>query len=89
MCFSVILQSNMIIKSMLKLVRRHAGLGDPPGDYYNNVSEAANAMIKRAVNFKKNEMPEFCNTKNLFEIESTATLFRNKPQLRKKVKPLP
>ena len=51
----------MIIKSMLKPVRRHAGLGDPPGAYYNNVSEAANAMIKRAVNFKKNEMPEFCN----------------------------
>ena len=46
---------------MLKPVRRHAGLGDPPEAYYNNVPEAANGMIKRAVNFKENEMPEFCN----------------------------
>jgi hypothetical protein len=54
----------MIIKSMIKPVRRHAGLGDPPAAYYNNVPEAANAMIKRAVNFKENEMPEFCNKMN-------------------------
>lgn len=59
--FLAILQSDMIMKSMLKPVRRNANLGDPPEAYYNNVPEAANAMIKRAVNFKENDMPGFCN----------------------------
>ena len=45
---------------MLKDVRRHAGLGDPPEPFYNNVPESANAQIKRAVNFKENEMSKFC-----------------------------
>jgi hypothetical protein len=45
---------------MLKDVRRHAGLGDPPEPFYNNVPESANAFIKRGVNFKENEMSKFC-----------------------------
>jgi hypothetical protein len=45
---------------MLKDVRRHAGLGDPPEPFYNNVAESANALIKRGVNFKENEMSKFC-----------------------------
>lgn len=49
----------MVAKSMLKDVRRHTGLGDPPTAYYN-IPESANAMIKRAVNFKESEMTKFC-----------------------------
>jgi hypothetical protein len=45
---------------MLQNVRRHTGLGDPPKKYYNNVAESANALIKRGVRFKENEMSKFC-----------------------------
>ena len=40
----------MLVQCMLKEVRRHAGLGDPPAPFYNNVPESANAMIKRCSN---------------------------------------
>ena len=46
----------MIVQCMLQNVRRHTGLGDPPKKYYNNVAESANALIKRGVRFKENEM---------------------------------
>ena len=45
---------------MLQDVRRHAGLGDPPQHYYNNVPESANALIKRGVGFKEQETSKFC-----------------------------
>ena len=44
---------------MSKNARRNAGLGDPPRAYYTNDSESAKAMIKRAVDFKENEMSDF------------------------------
>lgn len=47
-------------ESMLKEVRRNAGLGDPPTPYYTNVPESANALIKRGVDFKQNEISDFC-----------------------------
>ena len=50
----------MIIDSMLKDVRKNAGLGDPPVSFYTNVPESANALIKRAVQFRENEMAEMC-----------------------------
>ncbi|CAB4017313.1 Mitogen-activated kinase kinase kinase A [Paramuricea clavata] len=50
---------NMIDQCMSQRVRRNAGLGDPPRPYYTNDSESANAMIKRAVEFKENEISEF------------------------------
>ena len=55
----------MLVQCMLKEVRRHAGLGDPPAPFYNNVPESANAMIKRAVSFKENEMNKFCQEMNV------------------------
>ena len=55
----------MLVQCMLKVVRRHAGLGDPPAPFYNNVPESANAMIKRAVSFKENEMNKFCQEMNV------------------------
>ena len=54
---------------MLKDVRRHAGLGDPPTAYYNNIPESANAMIKRAVNFKESEMTKFCENLSTFLLQ--------------------
>ena len=44
---------------MSQSARRNAGLGDPPRPYYTNDSESANAMIKRAVKFKENEISDF------------------------------
>ena len=44
---------------MSKNARQNAGLGNPPSLYYTNASESANAVIKRAVGFKENEMSAF------------------------------
>ena len=44
---------------MVRNARRNAGLGDPPVPYYTNDSESCNAMIKRAVQFKENEISGF------------------------------
>ena len=60
---------DMIANSMLKDDRRHAGLGDPPNAYYNNVPESANAMIKHAVKFKENDMPWFCEEMGIFLLQ--------------------
>lgn len=49
----------MIIRCMSKKARRNAGLGDPPSAFYTNVPESANAVIKRAVKFKENEISDF------------------------------
>ena len=59
----------MISNSMLKDVRRHAGLGDPPNAYYNNIPESANAMIKHAVKFKESDMPRFCEEMRTFILQ--------------------
>ncbi len=50
----------MMNESMLKEARRNAGLGDPPIPYYTNIPESANALIKRGVNFRQNEIADFC-----------------------------
>ena len=44
---------------MLKSSRTAAGLGCPPGIFTTNSSESLNAAIKRKVNFKESEWPEF------------------------------
>lgn len=44
---------------MIKEVRTNAGLGNPPTSFYTNVPESANAVIKRAVNFRESEMASF------------------------------
>ena len=49
----------MISECMSKNTRRNAGMGDPPLAFYTNDSESANAVIKRAVKFKENEMSDF------------------------------
>ena len=50
----------MIVQSMLKEVRRHAGLGSPSTAYFNNIPESVNAIIKHGVQFKESEMSKFC-----------------------------
>jgi hypothetical protein len=51
----------MIVHSMLKEVRRRAGLGSPPAGYLNNIPESVNAIIKRSVEFKESKMSKFCH----------------------------
>ena len=60
-------------ESMLKSVRREAGLGNPPREYTNNDPEAANLMVKHALNFDPKSPEEFINEiRNIVE-----TQFRN------------
>ena len=60
-------------ESMLKSVRREAGLGNPPREYTNNDPEAANFMVKHALNFDPKSPEEFINEiRNIVE-----TQFRN------------
>ena len=44
---------------MLKPVRQEAGLGLPPSTFTLNTCESINAVLKRKVDFKKNELPTF------------------------------
>ena len=46
----------MIVQSMLKAAREHAGLGRPPTAYFDNIPECINAVIKRGVQFKESEI---------------------------------
>ena len=49
----------MIVENMLPEVRANERLGNPPKEFYTNVPESANAVIKRAVNFKESEITSF------------------------------
>ena len=48
-----------IKSTMLKPVRRAAGLGDPPMEFCTNDSESINSTIKQFFNFKKSDWPTF------------------------------
>ena len=50
-----------IVSGMLKPVRREAGLGNPPSPFTTNASESMNAILKRKVDYKKNELHMFIN----------------------------
>ena len=52
-------QYEPIVSGMLRHVREDAGLGVPPSPFTTNASESLNAVLKRKVNYKKNELPEF------------------------------
>ena len=52
-------QCDPIVSGMLRNVREDAGLGVPPAPFTTNASESLNAVLKRKVNYKKNELPEF------------------------------
>ena len=44
---------------MLRPVRRAAGLGDPPSEFFTNDSEAINSAIKQYLKFKKLDWPTY------------------------------
>ena len=44
---------------MLRSVRQECGLGCPPEPFITNSSESVNAVLKRKVNYKKSELPDF------------------------------
>ena len=52
-------KSDIIKDSMLRPVREKAGLGAPPIAFTTNASESINAMLKRKVDYKRNELPVF------------------------------
>ena len=51
---------------MIASVRTAAGLGNPPEGYTTNASESLNNVLKRKVNFKRSEWPQFNNV--LFDL---------------------
>lgn len=53
--------SGIICHCMLKDLRISVGLGVPPAIYTTNACESLNAVIKRKVNYKESEWPEFNN----------------------------
>ena len=54
-------KADNIVSGMLKPVREEAGLGLPPSSFTTNACESINAMLKRKVEYKKNELPTFMN----------------------------
>ena len=56
----------MITSGMLQPMKEDAGLGCPPAAFTTKASESLNAVLKRKVSYKKNEVPEFVkHLKNL------------------------
>ena len=47
-------------ESMIKPIRKEAGLGDPPKQYHNNSPECINNVIKMKVGREKSTLDEFC-----------------------------
>ena len=52
-------KATLIKMKMLKPVRIKAGLGSQPHAFTTNASESMNAVLKRKVDYKKNELPAF------------------------------
>ena len=52
-------KAETIRSSMLRPVREDAGLGSPPQAFYTNASESVNNVIKRKVDYKRNDLPHF------------------------------
>ena len=53
------IKSPVLKSSMLKSVRQRCGLGSPPVAFTTNASESVNAMLKRKVDYRRNELPQF------------------------------
>ena len=52
-------EAEVFCTSMIASVRTLAGLGKPPETYTTNASESLNNLLKRKVNFKRSEWPQF------------------------------
>lgn len=47
---------------MLRPIREECGLGNPPSVFTTNASESINALLKRKLDYKKQELPVFIDT---------------------------
>eukprot|EP00112_Aurelia_sp_Birch-Aquarium-sp1_P014212 Seg3053.3 transcript_id=Seg3053.3/GoldUCD/mRNA.D3Y31 product="hypothetical protein" protein_id=Seg3053.3/GoldUCD/D3Y31 len=66
-------KANVVKTAMLKPVREEAGLGNPPKEYTTNDNEAANFMLKNALEFDVKKPCEFIEeVRNIIEVQ-----FRN------------
>ena len=54
-------KASVIRDTMLHCVREECGLGCPPDIFTTNASESVNAVLKRKVDYKRNEPPVFIN----------------------------
>lgn len=84
---------DLIVSGMLRSVREEAGLGCLPSSFTTNASESLNAMLKRKVNHKKNDLPEFIDQlKQLVDEQDRelerAVIGRGKFQFRKEFRSL-
>ena len=52
-------KSAIVCHNMRQDLREAVGLGSPPRTFTTNASESINAMLKRKVNYKESEWPEF------------------------------
>jgi len=55
----VLQYADILRHSMLKELRQDVGLGCPPGIFTTNASKSLNAALKRKVNYKETEWPDF------------------------------
>lgn len=54
--------AKVVQDTMLRKVRRSAGLGDPPSPYYTNAVESMNSLLKLRTDHKKQDLPTFITT---------------------------
>ena len=52
-------KSSVVKTSMLTSIRQKCGLGTPPAAFTTNASESINAVLKKKVDYKRNELPRF------------------------------
>ena len=52
-------KSSAVCHSMRRDIRESVGLGSPPVPFTTNASESINALMKRKVNYKESEWPQF------------------------------
>ena len=52
-------KASVIRDTMLRCVREECGMGCPPDIVTTNASESVNAVLKRKVDYKRNELPVF------------------------------
>ena len=60
-------QADVVRHHMRKDLRENVGLGSPPARFTTNASESLNAAIKRKVNFKESDWPQFLDMKQYGE----------------------
>lgn len=51
--------ADIIRHTTLKSLRKEVGLGDPPNIFTTNASESLNAALKKKLNYKEMEWPQF------------------------------